>query len=121
MGVIYSPLLLVTACLETCSARRIQLNRDIGEEDDDDLPEEWEEAAEEVEVDLASGGWRDQVAESKPNIEVDPCMLEVRELKEQVKELTALVKSLAEQRGRGHINGAGAGTDVDDLEASAST
>ncbi|EDN03271.1 conserved hypothetical protein [Histoplasma mississippiense (nom. inval.)] len=44
MGIIYSPLLLITALIETLNARRIRLNRRLGEEDDDIL-QEWEEAA----------------------------------------------------------------------------
>ncbi len=95
MGVIYSPLLLITALIETYNACRTRLNRSLGEEDDDML-EEWEDMAHDVNFDV--NGWRQKVLETKPNVEVDICVLEVRELKEQVNHLTALVKELLEQQ-----------------------
>jgi hypothetical protein len=93
MGIIYSPLLLLTAWTETREAHRIRLNRRLGEEDDDHL-EEWEEAS--AEVDFENDGWAQQVADSTPNVEFEVAVLEVRELKEQVGELMKMVQALQE-------------------------
>lgn len=98
MGIIYSPLLLITASLEAREARRIRWNRRRGEDDDDDV-QEWEHVAHEVDYDL-DDAWRVSVAETAPNVETDPCSLEVGKLKEQVAELSGLVKSLAEKGNR---------------------
>ncbi|EEP75372.1 conserved hypothetical protein [Uncinocarpus reesii 1704] len=97
MGVIYSPLLYVTAFVETCHARRIQVNRRLGEEEDDQT-EEWEEAAALVDVNFDTMDWDQRVHEVKPNVEVDQCVLEVRDLRAQVEELKKLVKTLVEER-----------------------
>ncbi|PGH23097.1 hypothetical protein AJ80_02871 [Polytolypa hystricis UAMH7299] len=124
MGIIYSPLLLITAFVETTNARRIHLNRRLGEEDDD-LLEEWEEVAQAVafELDDDTAGtvdpeWEAKVLQTKSNVRVNPCVLEVRELKSQVDELTALVKELAAQQqavrevGTNGVETDGTGTDV---------
>jgi len=95
MGVIYTPLLLITALVETYNARRTRLNRSLGEEDDD-VVEESEDIAHDV--DFTVDGWHRRVLETKPNVEVDVCVLEVRELKEQVNHLTTLVKELLERQ-----------------------
>ena len=111
MGVIYSPLLLITALVESYNARRTRLDRSLGEEDDDML-DEWEEIAQDV--DFTVNGWHQKVLDSKPNVEVDVCVLEVRELKEQVNYLTTLVKELLErqpsspvQTNEAEVNGEG--------------
>ncbi|KAJ5561312.1 ATPase P-type K/Mg/Cd/Cu/Zn/Na/Ca/Na/H-transporter [Penicillium sp. DV-2018c] len=96
MGVIYSPLLLVAAWVETRQAHRIQWNRRRGEEDDD-CTEEWEHVAGEVNFDL-DDTWKQQVVESTPDIKVDNCTYELNELKEQVKMLTEMVKRLTEEK-----------------------
>ncbi|KAM5475493.1 Calcium channel yvc1 [Microsporum audouinii] len=115
MGIIYSPLLLVTALLESTNAQRIRLNRRLGE-DDDDIQEEWENAAESAEFDFKKVGdhpeteaWDMAVTKSKPNVEVDQCVLEIRGLKEQVRQLTQLVTVLTERQGvsAGAANGEG--------------
>ncbi|KAK2734524.1 hypothetical protein FQN55_002635 [Onygenales sp. PD_40] len=107
MGIIYSPLLFITALIETVNARRIRLNRRLGEEDDDVL-EEWEEIAQDMQVDFEGEGWAEKVEGTRPNVEVELCVLEVRELREQVEGLVGLVKRLAEERGL-RVNGAGEG------------
>ncbi|PGG95732.1 hypothetical protein AJ79_09905 [Helicocarpus griseus UAMH5409] len=96
MGIIYSPLLLITALIETFNARRIRLNRRLGEEDDDVL-EEWEEIAQDMNMDFSHENWDQRVEETRPNVEVEPCVLEVRELKAQIAELMAVVKGLGEE------------------------
>ncbi|KAL2008226.1 hypothetical protein VTN00DRAFT_8208 [Thermoascus crustaceus] len=100
MGILYSPLLLLIAFVETCKARRVQRNRSRGEEDDE-VVQEWEAVAAEVDFDETDGGvvgWSQKVQETKPNVQVDTCTLEVRQLKEQVKALTEMVRALSEER-----------------------
>lgn len=95
MGVIYSPLLLLTAWIETREANRIRWNRQHGEEDDD-CEQEWEHVAQDVDFDL-DDTWKEEVKHSTPDIRVDSCTLEVRQLKEQVAALTELVKKLTDK------------------------
>ena len=96
MGVIYSPLIFLTAFIETRNARRICLHRSLGEEDDN-LLEEWEEMAQEINFEIEP--WSQNVLQTKPNVEIDACLMEVRELKRQVTELTTMVKTLMDVRG----------------------
>lgn len=99
MSIIYSPLLVFTAWIETYQAHRIQWNRRHGE-DDDDCTHEWEHVAREVDFDI-DATWKEQVTDSTPDIKVDSCTYEIRELKEQVKVLAEMVKELAhEHEGR---------------------
>lgn len=95
MGIIYSPLLVFTAWIETYQAHRIQWNRRHGE-DDDDCTHEWEHVAREVDFDI-DDTWKEQVADSTPDIKVDSCTYEIRELKDQIKVLTEMVKELAHE------------------------
>lgn len=96
MGIIYSPLLLVTAYLETSSAHRVIRNR-ARDESDDDTVEEWEQLGESGDGEnYETDGWAKKVEESKPNVETDAAVLEVRELRAQVKELVGMVKGLVE-------------------------
>lgn len=103
MGIIYSPLLLLIASVEACRARRVRRNRRRGEDDDGEV-HEWEAIAAEVDFDAdtdeiaAGGSWRHAVEESRPNVHVDKCTLEVMQLKEQVKELTEMVRALVEEK-----------------------
>ncbi|THD00260.1 hypothetical protein EYZ11_000310 [Aspergillus tanneri] len=99
MGILYSPLLLVTAFLEVREARRIRWNRRRGEDDDDDV-QEWEHAAEEVgfEVDDV---WDQAVQNTAPVVTKDPCSLEIIHLREQIRELTESVRFLSEKSTNG--------------------
>lgn len=96
MGIIYSPLLLIVAYVESREARRIRWNRRRGEEDDDDV-QEWEHVAEEVDFDL-DDTWLQSVRETTPNVKVDTYSLEITQLREQVKELTEMVKLLTKEK-----------------------
>lgn len=96
MAIIYSPLLLIVASLETREARRIRWNRRRGEEDDDDV-QEWEHVAEEVDFDI-DDTWRQTVRESTPNVNTDTCTVEIIKLQEQVRELTEAVRLLTSER-----------------------
>lgn len=110
MGVIYAPVLLITAFIETCQAFRIRRNRRRGEiqhtanvdvDDEGDDEQEWEEMARVLDAevdDFESEGWIARVETTRPNVEVDPCILEMRELRAQVVELKAMVKGLGEQQ-----------------------
>ncbi|KAK3670864.1 Calcium channel yvc1 [Recurvomyces mirabilis] len=91
MGTIYSPLLLITAWLETRTARMVKWNRSRHESDDDTV-EEWEQLAEEL--DLEGTGWSKRVEESAPNVVTEAAVLEVQKLRDEVKELKELMKTL---------------------------
>ncbi|MCJ1481912.1 hypothetical protein MMC06_002073 [Schaereria dolodes] len=97
MAIVYSPLLLVTAYLETRQAHSIKHNTDRGEEEDA-TTEEWEQIKDTV--DFEAEGWTKRVENSRPNVETDLAVLEIRELKEKVGELKRVVEGL-----RGATNG----------------
>jgi hypothetical protein len=92
MGVIYSPLLVLTAAYEAREARKVRFNRMRGEEDDDTV-EEWEQMQDEQ--DIGREEWEKKVQSSKPDVEVDVDVVEIRELKQQVKELKEMIQGLA--------------------------
>ena len=96
MATIYSPLLLLTAWLESKEALQIQRNQKSGRLDED-TTEEWEQMADDF--DPGCGGWKEKVEETRPNIETDAAVVEVRELKVKVKELTVLVRGLKGDSG----------------------
>lgn len=91
MGVIYSPLLLVTALLETRTARIVKFNRSRQESDDDTI-EVWEQL--EPELDVEGTGWSKRVDDTSPNVVVDGTLLEVRKLIDEVKELKTMLREL---------------------------
>jgi hypothetical protein len=88
MGVIYSPLLIVTAFLETKQARRVKFNRMRGESDDD-VQHEWEQVLNEC--DFEADGWDKKVQQTKPNVEIETSVLEIRKLQEEVGGLKELL------------------------------
>lgn len=96
MAVIYSPLLLIAAWFERRSAEAVRSNRRRGEEDDDTI-EEWEQMADDC--DFEGEGWDKMVQSSKPNVEEDTATLEVRELRNEVKELKELLLQLVQANG----------------------
>ena len=96
MGVIYSPLLLMTAWLETQQAHLVKRNRRIGESDED-VVQEWEQMS--GELDMEGEGWTKKVEGSKPDVETDVAVLEIRALKEQVEELKKMVEGKADGKG----------------------
>ncbi|KAI9756548.1 MAG: hypothetical protein M4579_003807 [Chaenotheca gracillima] len=95
MLVLYSPLLLLTAFMESRQARTVRSNRHRGEDDDDTI-EEWEQLDDEV--DFESEGWAKKCQETAPDVKTDGAILEVRALKTQVEELTKLVEGLKDSR-----------------------
>ncbi|SMR59423.1 unnamed protein product [Zymoseptoria tritici ST99CH_1E4] len=91
MGIVYSPVLVLTALLETRTARMVKFNRSRNESDDDTV-EEWEQL--EQEMDVEGNGWAKRVEESSPNVVVDGTLVEVRKLMEEVKELKKFVREM---------------------------
>ncbi|KAL8929990.1 MAG: hypothetical protein Q9172_000222 [Xanthocarpia lactea] len=96
MGVIYSPLLLITAFLETRQARKVNSNRRRGEEDEDTV-EEWEQMNHAI--DLEGEGWTKKVEATKPNVDTDAAVLEIRELGERLDELKRLLEGKPMENG----------------------
>lgn len=88
MGIIYAPLLFVAAFFETRKAADIRRNRARGEEDDD-VVEEWEQMAHEV--DFESESWSKKCEAAKPNVEEEPAIVEVKKLRSEIDELKALL------------------------------
>jgi hypothetical protein len=91
MAFLYSPLLIIAAWFETRSAHHVRNNRRQGEADDDEV-EEWEQMADQVDFEVE--GWAKTVDNAKSNVEVDGTLLEVRELKDQIKELKQMIEAL---------------------------
>ena len=91
MGVIYSPLLLISAYFEKRWAQGIRANRARGDADDDTI-EEWEQML--GQIDLESDGWKKKVDLAKSSFEEEPAVVEVKKLREEVESLKALILSL---------------------------
>lgn len=95
MGVLYSPLLVITSFFEVRQARAVGENRKRGEQDDD-TTEEWEELGYSVEEQDAD--WADKVKKTAPNVEIDLTTSEVRRLQSEVVELKELLMKFISQR-----------------------
>ena len=91
MGFLYSPLLLVTAWIETREAEKIRWNRRRGEDDEDDV-QEWEHMSDEC--DWEGEGWAKKVEDGKPNVQTDAAVQEIRESKEQISDVSKMVEGL---------------------------
>lgn len=98
MGFIYSPLLVVTAWMETQQAHSVRVNRKRGEEDDD-VVQEWEQVM--GECDFEADGWDKKVQQTKPNVEFDTAVLEVRKLQQEVSELKEILLELRDKANWG--------------------
>jgi hypothetical protein len=94
MAIIYSPLLVITALFEQQEAWVVKENRRRGE-DDEDTTQEWEQVL--VECDFEADGWDKKVQASRPNVEFDTAVLEVRQLKKEVGELKSLLQNFLER------------------------
>lgn len=108
MAILYSPLLVVSAIFETRTAYQIRRNRARGEEDDD-VMEEWEEMA--AELDFESEGWSKTCDMARSNVEEEPAVIEVRKLRAEVDELKAMLASISQAVGAGPANGNNAGAE----------
>jgi hypothetical protein len=91
MATIYAPLLLITSFIETRTARMVKWNRSRHESDDDTI-EVWEQL--QGELDVEGSGWSKRVAETAPNVVTDGTLLEVQKLRDEIKELKELIKSM---------------------------
>ena len=94
MGIVYSPLLVVTSFMETATARRVKFNRSRNETDEDTI-EEWEQLAEEM--DFESTGWQKRVEENKPNVIEDGTLLEVQAIRKELKQLSEMVERMSRE------------------------
>jgi len=95
MGIIYFPILLVTAAIETKQAHTVQINRRKRQNDDDTI-EEWEQL--DLEFSIDEDGWAKLVEDSKPNLDVTKDVTEVLLLKDEVKKLQHLLEKLLENQ-----------------------
>ncbi|TGZ77081.1 vacuolar cation channel [Ascodesmis nigricans] len=96
MRILYSPFMLCIAWLESHEARKVSANRARGEADDDST-EEWEELANEL--DMETSGWDKRVVDTVPDVEEDKCCQLVRELQKEVKELREMVEKKKDVNG----------------------
>jgi len=96
MGAIYSPLLLLTAFMETRDAHKVKYNRRHGE-DDADESQEWEQNGC-GELDFEADGWAKKVEGTKPNVETDAAVLEIRALKQEIEELKRMWESKMKEK-----------------------
>jgi hypothetical protein len=104
MGIIYTPLLLITAFIETQAAFKIRSNTRRGA-DDDDVIEEWEQMEMDGEVDWEADGWAKTVERTKPNVEIDGATAEVRKLRGEMVELRKLLEELIKEKKGEEVNG----------------
>jgi hypothetical protein len=99
MGFIYSPLLVVTAALETKEAKKVKANRK-RRVDDDDTVQEWEQLLDEC--DFEADGWAKKVEETKTNVEEPAALTEVKKLRANVKaeldEIKGMLEKLVNQK-----------------------
>lgn len=93
MGVLYSPLLFITAFFEIRTAYSIRRNRARGEADDD-IVEEWEQLADEV--DFGAEGWAKKCEAVKPNMVDDPAVVEVKKLRNELAGLKSMLAEISE-------------------------
>lgn len=100
MGVVYSPLLVVTAFAEVRTARQVRFNRSRNESDDDTV-EDWEQMSDEM--DFEASGWSKRVEETSPNLFVDETLATVRHLKAEMEEMKKMIEGLT----KGRIDGSG--------------
>lgn len=94
MAVLYSPLLIVTAFLEQREARMVNHNRKRGEADED-VTHEWEQVLHEC--DFEADGWNKKVQSTKPNIEFDTAVYEVKKLQNEVAEMKQMLLKMSEK------------------------
>jgi hypothetical protein len=110
MGLVYAPLLLVTAFIETKEARHVRYNRSRGEPDDDQM-HEWEVMAADHDPELEA--WKEKAREVAPDMTAT-AVSEVKKLRKEIDELKELVLSLKKDDNKeekkqvnGETNGSG--------------
>lgn len=90
MATIYSPLLVVTAALETRQAHFVRSNKNRGAGEDDEI-EEWEQLL--GECDFAADGWEKKCERCKPNLELN-AVAECKELRKEVDALKDMLEKV---------------------------
>lgn len=90
MMILYLPLMVIIAFIETSEARHVYGNRARGEADDEAV-EEWEEM--QGELDVMSGEWGERVEKTIPNVEEEATVVGIRELKGQMDILADMVRA----------------------------
>jgi Polycystin cation channel len=117
MGIVYAPLLAVTAMLEQRQAKRVR--KEQAEESRNKIRLGEVAAQDGGVLEQARGGedggedgghgassqaldpaWVDRVETTRPNVETDAAVLEVRELRKKVDELTGLLQTLVKREGK---------------------
>ena len=98
MGFLYSPLLVITAYIETRQAAHVKHNRKHGESDEDTV-EEWEQM--DAEMDFEGEGWAKKVESTRPNVETDAAVLEIREVMGMVRNLQDKVEEMQKRGDEG--------------------
>ena len=93
MLIIYSPLLLVTAWIEQREAYKILAARRRGDSDEDRV-EEWEQLGNSGWQPDLDDSWAKKVSVCKPDVATDAAVIEIRELKSKISELTTAVEAL---------------------------
>lgn len=93
MMVLYLPLMVIIAFIETSEARQVHGNRARGDADDEAV-EEWEEMLGELgELEVMSGDWGDRVEKSIPNMEEEATVVGLRDLRSQMDMLAVMVRA----------------------------
>jgi len=95
MATIYSPLLVITAAVETRRAHAVKSNRMRGAEEDDVI-DEWEQLLDEC--NFVEDGWEKKVNETKPDVE-QTAIAECKELRKEVAELKDILERAMKSRG----------------------
>lgn len=94
MGVLYSPLLFMTALFEQRTAWKIKDNRRRGEVDEDTV-EEWEQLDFEAERD--DQAWAQRVRETSPDVHTDALTQKITGLASELKEMKEMLRSALKQ------------------------
>ncbi|KAK6346787.1 hypothetical protein TWF696_006896 [Orbilia brochopaga] len=89
LGVIYFPLLVISAWVDTRNARMIVHNRAHSQPDDDER-EEWEEL--DTAADFENGDWKERVAGAVPNVKEDVSTQEIKKAREELRELVGRIE-----------------------------
>ena len=97
MSIIYSPVLLMTAWIETRAAHRVMHNRRRGGEDEDTV-EEWEESLLELEGTEEWSKWNSECEMTAPDVAASDIAL-LKDLKKEVAELKKIVLELRSEGG----------------------
>lgn len=92
MGVLYSPVLMITAFLEQRQALVVRENRRKGEVDEDTV-EEWEQLDYKVEAEATE--WAERVKKTSPDVGTDRVTLLVKDLQKEVAEIKELLLKVA--------------------------